>query len=201
MHLIASHRHAPGQPTPFQPPLRYYTRPTPRGREGMLIPSPALWERLSYVVLVGFLCVSTLCQNFTGISPECHKNSPEIHQNVTGMSPEFRLNIESEHLEQGDKTTPQPSHTPCRSRNSEAGGARREELPQLPTDVGLLTAPDVEGCCCCCCCLLICASCVCCCCGRGGQLLILLFVNMCMMCLLWLFGGWHAAERYGQSPY
>uniref|UniRef100_UPI0040495C99 hypothetical protein n=1 Tax=Flavobacterium sp. TaxID=239 RepID=UPI0040495C99 len=44
-------------------------------------------------------------QNFAGISPEIHQNSPDLHRNLTrnrriftGISPEFRQNIESEHL-------------------------------------------------------------------------------------------------------
>ena len=39
---------------------------------------------------VGFLCASTLCQNFTGISPERIGNSPDVCQN-----------LELEHLKKG----------------------------------------------------------------------------------------------------
>ena len=45
--------------------------------------------RLSY----GCLWVSCFlaCQNFTGISPELTRTSPEFHQNVTIISPEYRI--------------------------------------------------------------------------------------------------------------
>ena len=41
-----------------------------------------------YVVFVGFLCVSTLCQ--------------KLHRSFTITSPEFRRSVETEHLERGD---------------------------------------------------------------------------------------------------
>jgi hypothetical protein len=44
---------------------------------------------------VGFLSLSTLHRNVTGVSPECHRN-------VTGMSPEFRRDLELEQLNRGD---------------------------------------------------------------------------------------------------
>ena len=39
----------------------------------------------------GFLCFSTLCQNFTGCSPEFHHNSPDFHQMLTRISKEYRV--------------------------------------------------------------------------------------------------------------
>ena len=52
-------------------------------------------------LFVGFLCFSTLCQNFSGISPEFHRKFTglsqefaDVCQNVTGIhriSPEYRI--------------------------------------------------------------------------------------------------------------
>ena len=88
---------APTAPHRPSPPRRWRRRP--RDTQRWL---PEQFQcgkaRLSDVLLWASCCLATLCQMFTGISPEFHQNSPDF----TGISPEIYQNIELERLKKED---------------------------------------------------------------------------------------------------